>query len=462
MAPFLLFLVASLTSISTSAHFLGVNYGTPYDHPFNQSYFLGDDLPPPDRAIQLIQSINGGGVRIYHANSTIIQAASSTNLSIAVSVPNDLINSIANNQSVADTWITTNILPFGKHIKYIFVGNEIFSDMDGTNSTWGALVPAMKNIYRALQEKKLRKISVTTPFAMNCITTIFPPSSAQFRADIPDSIISSLLKFLSDTDSFYFVNAYPYSVWSKNYKTITLDYALFIAKRNNYYVDSGTKLTYTNLLDQMLDSTIYAMRKLGYNNIKLGISETGWPNAGDINEIGASDYNAAMYNRNLAHILAVHKGTPLRPGKSMPAFVFALFNENYRSGAGTERHWGLFYPNETSVYPIDLTGRKPIGSYPPIPLPTNNEPYPGTIWCVMQADINIIRHLDYFQDRMEQFCDQGNITCPRVTNRDCQDDPWLNYSYAMNSIWQEYRDSGMPCYFYGFTLETTRDPSTYK
>ncbi|KAJ3683524.1 hypothetical protein LUZ60_013751 [Juncus effusus] len=427
MAPFLLllFLVTSLTSIcntATSAPILGVNYGT-----------LGNNLPAPDRAIQLIQSMNGGGLRIYDANSTILQAASQTNLSIAVSVPNELITSIAYNQSIADTWITTNVLPFGKNIKYIFVGNEILSNMTGTNSTWPSLVPAMTNIYRALQAKKLRKISVSTPFAMDCITTIFPPSSAQFRADIPESTISSLLKFLNDTNSFYFVNAYPYFVWSENYKTITLDYALFRAKRKNYYIDSGTNLTYTNLLDQLLDSAIHAMKRLGYNNIKLGISETGWPNAGDYSQIGASVYNAAMYNRKLAHVLAVHKGTPLRPGISMPAFVFALFNENLKGGAGTERHWGLFYPNETVVYPVDLTGRKLIGSYPLIPLPTNNEPYPGKI-CAM-ADL-------------ECFL---SVLKPH--------DPALFVNFDMNFLWQQSRDSGMPCYFDGYAEETIQDPS---
>ncbi|KAJ3683459.1 hypothetical protein LUZ60_013686 [Juncus effusus] len=452
MAPFLLlFLVAHLTSIcktAMSAPILGVNYGT-----------LGDNLPPPDRAIQLIQSANGGAVRIYDANSTILQAASQTNLSIAVSVPTELITSIANNQSVADTWITTNIVPFGKNIKYIFVGNEILSNLTGTDSTWPALVPAMMNIYKSLQAKKLRKISVSTPFAMDCISTIFPPSSAQFRPDIPNSIISSLLMFLNDTSSYYFVNAYPYFVWSKNYKTINLDYALFRAKTNSYYLDAGANLTYMNLLDQMLDSAISAMRKLGYNNIKLGISETGWPNSGDISEIGASDYNAAMYNRNLAHILAVHRGTPLRRGISMPSFVFALFNEDLKEGAGTERHWGLFYPNETRVYPIDLTGRKPIKSYPQIPLPKNNEPFPGKIWCVMSSDLNAVKNLNWFTETMQQLCNQGTITCALVSNQDCLDDPWLTYSWAVNSIWQGYRDSGMPCYFYGFTLETTTDPS---
>ncbi|KAJ3683526.1 hypothetical protein LUZ60_013753 [Juncus effusus] len=451
MAPFILLLfVSSLASISTSAQFLGVNYGT-----------LGDNLPAPDRAIQLIQSISGGGVRIYDANSTILQVASRTKLRIAVSVPNELIISIAYDQSAADTWVTTNILPFGKHITYIFVGNEILSDLNGTSSTWPALVPAMTNIYRALQAKSLKSILVSTPFAMDFIDTILPPSSAQFRSDIPYSIISSLLKFLNDTNSYFFVQAYPYFEWSENYNTTNLDYALFRAKSKDYFFDSGTNLTYMNLLDQMLDSVISAMGKLGYGDIKLGISETGWPNAGDVTQVGASVYNAAMYNRNLAHKLGARKGTPLRPKVAMPAFVFSLFNENLKGGFETERHWGLFNPDETAVYPVDLMGRKLTGAYPPIPLPTNNKPYPGRVWCVLNSK-GWNSDPSFLVDEITKLCKGGDC---KGNNGDCRrflgDSLQVALTMSINYLWQQSRDTGMPCYFDGLAHETTSDPGMY-
>ena len=65
---------------------------------------------------------------------------------------------------------------------------------------------------------------------------------------------------------------------------INLDFALF--NGNLEQIDRGSGLVYTNLLDEMLDSFIFAMAKLGYTNIRLVISETGWPTAGDIEQPG--------------------------------------------------------------------------------------------------------------------------------------------------------------------------------
>ena len=55
-------------------------------------------------------------------------------------------------------------------------------------------------------------------------------------------------------------------------------------------------LVYTNLLDQQLDAAVAAMSKLGYDNIKLAIAETGWPNTDDLSQLGANINYAVLYN----------------------------------------------------------------------------------------------------------------------------------------------------------------------
>lgn len=83
----------------------------------------------------------------------------------------------------------------------------------------------------------------------------------------------TLLLFLNCTKSFFFVDVYPYFTLSG--KDTSFDYALLRETKN--YTDPISGLTYTNLLEQRLDSVIFAMAKLGYFDISLAISEAGWP-----------------------------------------------------------------------------------------------------------------------------------------------------------------------------------------
>jgi exo-beta-1,3-glucanase (GH17 family) len=108
--------------------------------------------------------------------------------------------------------------------------------------------------------------------------------------------------------------------------------------------DNG--LTYTNLFDAMVDAIYAALEKAGAPNVKVVVSESGWPSAGGF---GASVDNARNYNQGL--IDHVGQGTPRRSG-SLEAYVFAMFNEDEKTGDATERHFGLFYPSTSPVYPI--------------------------------------------------------------------------------------------------------------
>ncbi|KAF9597784.1 hypothetical protein IFM89_021869 [Coptis chinensis] len=228
--------------------------------------------------------------------------------------------------------------------------------------TWLRLVPTMRRINRSLKTFKLSNIKVSTTIAIDVLesssTSSFQPSNATFRSDIKVSVMKPMLQFLNQTKSSFHYDVYPYFAWSTNPHVFDLEYALLKGGEKSRYTDPVTKLTYTNLLDQLIDSAIFAMNKLGFPDIKLTIAETGWPTAGDKNEVGANIHNAAIYNRNLVRKLSAKPlvGTPARPGVVIPTFIFALFNENQKPGPTTERHWGLFYPNETQVYKITLNG----------------------------------------------------------------------------------------------------------
>ncbi|KAM0840353.1 hypothetical protein ACQ4PT_059722 [Festuca glaucescens] len=270
-------------------------------------------------------------------------------------VPNEIIPSVAASRGNARRWVAKNLYRHPRvKIIYLLVGNEHLSNQAIAGSTWGKIVPAMKNLRHALRSYHLGHVKLGTPLAMGALSASYPPSAGEFREDIAESVMKPLLHFLSYTRSYFFIDVYPYFAWVGNQKDIPLDYALFQGHTINNVVDPGSGLIYTNLLDQMLDATIAAMAKLGYPGVPLAISETGWPNGGGE---GANVANAATYNRHLATRMSHTPGTPARPDVKMPVFVFSLYNEDLKPGAGTERHWGMFYPNGTSVYEVDLTGK---------------------------------------------------------------------------------------------------------
>ncbi|KAF7825855.1 putative glucan endo-1,3-beta-glucosidase A6 [Senna tora] len=450
--PPLFFIIIFFLSLSvSSAKFSatpGVNYGQ-----------LGNNLPPPLKSLKLIKSLNAKRVKLYDANPQILQSLQHTNLQVSIMVPNEIIANISSNQTLSDQWIQTNVLPFYPHtlIRYLLVGNEVISST--RPEIWPQLVPAMRRIKRSLKTLGIRKVKVGTSSAMDVLESSYPPSNGTFRGDISGRVMRPMLEFLNRTKSFFFLDVYPYFPWSSDSTNIDLDYALFESK-NVTVTDPGTGLVYHNLFDQMVDAVYFAMKRIGFPDVRIFIAETGWPNAGDIDQIGANIYNAATYNRNFVKKVTAKPpvGTPARPGSILPSFIFALFNENQKPGPGTERHFGLLYPNGSKVYEIDLSGKTPESEFKALPAPENNRPYKGRIWCVVAKGVNktaVAGALTY-------ACSQGNKTCDAVQpGKRCfkPDSLVWHASYAFSSYWAQMRPAGATCFFNGLATQTTKNPS---
>ncbi|KAI4296827.1 hypothetical protein L6164_036750 [Bauhinia variegata] len=443
-----LFSILSLSRAGTSTQ-IGVNYGQ-----------LGNNLPSPRQSIELLKAMKVQSVKLYDANPEILNLLSSTKFQVSIMVANHEISGIATNQSIADEWVRNNVLPYYPEtsIRFLLVGNEILSYYtEEARQMWLDLVPAMRRIKKSLRAQSIRDIRVGTPLAMDVLQSSFPPSNAMFRSDIRESVMKPMLRFLDRTESFFFVDVYPYFPWSSNSYNISLDFALF--RGNSSVIDPGTGLIYTNLLDQMLDSLIFAMSKLGYPNIRLVIAETGWPNSGDIAEPGANIFNAATYNRNLVQRMSAEPriGTPARPGVAIPTFIFSLFDENQKPGLVTERHWGLLHPDGTPIYEIDLTGIRAMSDSAPLPAAENNVQYKGKAWCVAVKGANLTE----LAAALSSAC-EGNGTCEALApGKECYQPVSITWhaSYAFSSYWAKSKSKGATCYFNGLAKQTTRNPS---
>lgn len=445
---FILFLFISLSTAEISSK-VGVNYGE-----------LGNNLPSPAQSVELIKLLKASRVKIYGANPDILNALKNTEMQVSIMVPNEIIVNVSKSQAFSDNWVQNNVVPHYPRtkIRYLLVGNEILTD--GAPETRSNLVPAMRRIKNSLKTHGIRKVKVGTSLAMDVLESSFPPSNGTFRSDIALPIMKPMLQFLNRTKSFLFVDVYPYFAWATQPQNIDLNYAL-LESTNITITDPVSNLTYHNLFDQMIDALIFAMKRLGYPNIRVFLAETGWPNGGDFDQIGANIYNAATYNRNVINKLTARPpvGTPARPGSVLPAFIFALYNENQKPGPGTERHFGLLYPSGSYIYEIDLSGQTAKSEYKrPLPSPDNNEPYKGKIWCVAAKGANTSE----LASALTYACSQGNKTCEALQRgRACHkpDSVIWHASYAFSSYWAQFKKSGGSCYFNGLATQTIKDPS---
>eukprot|EP01018_Ginkgo_biloba_P010413 Gb_36961 [translate_table: standard] len=375
-----------------ATHVLGINYGC-----------VADNLPPPSKAVELMKNIKVGYVKIYDADHEVLKALAG--FQVVITVKNEDINEIATNSSKADEWVKNNVFPF-------YPSTGICMIMHSLD----------------------KSIVVTTSVSMDALGLSFPPSSGAFREDIAQSIIKPILEFLSRTDSYFFLNAYPYFTWKSNPNTVSLDYAM--PNLRTVVVKDGL-FEYTNLLDTQLDSVVDAMEKLGYPHVNLALSETGWPSKGDSPEEGANIDNAARYNRGLISKIIVH-GTPRRPQAFIPTFVSSLFNEDQKPGATIERHFGLFQPDETPVYSIDFYG--------------------DVSWCVAnpaETEQSIL------QGALDHACSEGADYSAIQPGQSCYEPNTVasHASYAFNSYWHKMKSHGETCDFNGAAILTNSNPS---
>ncbi|KAG8367425.1 hypothetical protein BUALT_Bualt16G0070500 [Buddleja alternifolia] len=327
----------------------GINYGR-----------IADNIPSPDRVVTLLKAAKIKNVRIYDADHSVLNAFKGTGLELVVGLPNGLVREMSTNADHALTWVKDNVKAFlpETHIVGIAVGNEVLGGSDDDLAV--ALLGAVKNIYNATKEHGIDKVvQITTSHSQAVFANSYPPSSCIFKQGV-DQLMKPLLEFFSQIGSPFCLNAYPFLAYTYNSDTIDINYALF--QQNEGIYDEKNELHYDNMLDAQIDAAYVALENVGFRKMEVIITETGWASHGDQNEPAATSSNARTYNYNLRKRLAKRKGTPLRPKSVLKAYIFALFNENSKPGAGSEKYFGLFKADGTISYDIGLKSSSAVSS----------------------------------------------------------------------------------------------------
>ncbi|XP_062227629.1 glucan endo-1,3-beta-glucosidase 14-like [Phragmites australis] len=339
-------LLSSDVGVLRRAAALGINYGQ-----------VANNLPSPPQVVSLLSSLCIGKVRIYDVNPQVLSSFAGTGIELIVTVPDDLVPPMAASQAQALQWITASVRPYfpATRVTGIAVGNEVFTGDD--EQLKASLVPAMRNLHAALAQLGMDGyVHVSTANSLAVLATSYPPSQGTFTQEAA-SYMAQLLRFLAETNAPFWINAYPYFAYKDDPTRVSLDYALS-NKSHVGAVDPNTRLQYTSMLYAQVDAVTFAAARLGYGNVPVHVSETGWPSKGDANEVGATVENARAYNRNLLVRQVSGEGTPLRPKLRLEVYLFALFNENMKPGPSSERNYGLYQPDGTMVYNVGLVQQR--------------------------------------------------------------------------------------------------------
>ncbi|RVW54223.1 Glucan endo-1,3-beta-glucosidase [Vitis vinifera] len=314
--PFVVVLLLGFVIMSTitiGAQSIGVCYGT-----------NGNNLPSASQVINLYKSNGIGSMRIYDPNSDTLQELRGSDIELILDVPNTDLQSLASDASAAATWVQNNVVNYASEVKfrYIAVGNEVLPT--GSNAQYAQYVlPAMKNVQSAITSSGLQgQIKVSTATYSAVLGKSYPPSEGSFSDDV-SSFINPIISFLAENGSPLLANIYPYFSYTGDTQNIRLDYALFTA------------------------SGVVA----GGSNLQIVVSESGWPSEGGT---AATVDNARTYYSNLInHVKGA--GTPRKPGQAIETYLFAMFDENQKTGLETEKHFGLFTPSQESKYQISFS-----------------------------------------------------------------------------------------------------------
>ncbi|XP_073015445.1 glucan endo-1,3-beta-glucosidase 14-like isoform X1 [Primulina eburnea] len=324
----------------------GVNYGR-----------IADNIPAPESVVTLLKAAKIKNIRIYDPDHGVLRAFKGSGIELIVGLPNEFLRDMSIGLDHAMAWVKENVEPFlpETRITGIAVGNEVLGGTD--TELWEVLVPAVKNVYDALDRLQLAdKVEVSSPHSEGVFASSFPPSAGAFKETLLP-YLRPLLQFFSQINSPFYVNAYPFLAYISDPSHIDLKYALFESNPGIY--DAKTKLHYDNMFEAQIDAAYAALEKVGFSKMEVIVSETGWASNGDENEVGANLKNARTYHRNLRKRLLKKKGTPYRPKMLVKAYVFALFNENSKPGPTSERNFGLFKADGSTSYDIGFTGLVP-------------------------------------------------------------------------------------------------------
>lgn len=431
------FLLQDLIGYSLIGAFVGINIGTDVSN-----------LPSASDTVALLKAHQITHIRLFDADAHMLKALSNTGIEVIVGVTNDEVLGIGESSSTAASWVNNNVAAYmpSTNITAIAVGSEVLTSIPNAAPV---LVSALNYLHKALVAANLNdRVKVSTPQSMDIIAKAFPPSTATFNSSW-NSTVFQILQFLRNTNSYYMLNAYPYYEYVQSDGIFPIDYALFQPLSPvKQVVDPNTLFHYNSMFDAMVDATYNAITAFNFSDIPVVVTETGWPWFGGAKEPDATLENAETFIKNLIQRVSNDSGPPSQPGIPINAYIYEFYNEDKRPGPVSERSWGIFFPNGSAVYPLNLDGSG------------NGTGNSSAVFCIAKPGVEAKK----LQSGLNWACGEGHANCSDIQpGKRCYfpDNLENHASYAYNDYYQKMHSLGGTCDFDGTATTTTRDPSEF-
>ncbi|KAH0467905.1 hypothetical protein IEQ34_002938 [Dendrobium chrysotoxum] len=437
---FLCFSTILVAILAETAAGIGVNWGSQTSHPLN-----------PNIAVKLLKDNSISKVKLFDADPWTLSSLTNTGIDVMVGIPNDQLSTMGKHYDVAKNWVKENIAHYlhdrGLKVSYVVVGNEPFlTSYEGEflNSTF----PALKNIQKALDEAGVGdRIKAVVPHNADVYDSASgAPSGGAFRADIRN-LMAQIARFLQSHDAPFVVNIYPFLSLNEN-SHFPINFAFFDGG-GKPITDGGRQ--YTNVFDANFDTLVFALKRIGINDLKIIVGEVGWPTDG---AKSADTANAKRFYDGFLKKMATNKGTPMRPGP-LEVYLFSLIDENMKSivPGNFERHWGLFTYDGKPKFAMDFSGKGKDSML----VGAKGVDYQPSQWCVLKPEAKNLRLL---AGNMDYACGLADCT-PLAYGGSCNHlGDWMgNASYAFNIYFQMQDQDVRACDFQGLAMITTKNAS---
>ncbi|KAL3749193.1 hypothetical protein ACJRO7_010309 [Eucalyptus globulus] len=186
---------------------------------------IGDNLPSPAAVVQLYRRYKIGKMRLFDPNAAALAALRGSGIGVTLGTKNQDLQSIASSSDVKITYLTA--------------GNEV---VPGDLAQYVLL--AMWNLQSVVNSYGCTGVGITTVVATSTLGTSYPPNGLPLM-----------------------INVFPYFVCPSDPANMSLDYAQFTTA--GLVVWDGS-LSYSNLLEAVVDPFYWAMEKEGVTGVGFG------------------------------------------------------------------------------------------------------------------------------------------------------------------------------------------------